>query len=316
GRSSNEYRQTTKSLPDIARDLGVEYVLVGKIRWEKGQGASRVRVSPELIRVAPGAAPSTKWAEPFDAALTDVFQVQADIASRVSQALNVALGAGVPQALAARATTSPEAHDLYLRANEYFSHANRADDAIAVQLYQRAIALDSGFALAWAALALVQADMYWQNWAPSPTQVTLAQQAAERAIALQPDLPEAHLAMGFYHYWGHREYDRALAEFAITARSQPNNADVVEAVGLVQRRQGKWQAALASLKRAAQLDPLSYTNLVELGETYVLTRDYPQAEKELDRGIVLAPDLPGAYAEKMRLYLNWEGHVDQARAVA
>src|SRR4029077_18484816 len=117
GRSSNEYRQTTKSLPDIARDLGVEYVLVGKIRWEKGQGASRVRVSPELIRVVPGAAPSTKWAEQFDASLTDVFRVQADIASRVSQALNVALSAGGPQALAARLTTSPEAHDLYLRAN-------------------------------------------------------------------------------------------------------------------------------------------------------------------------------------------------------
>ena len=257
GRSSNEYRRTTKSLPEIARDLGVEYVLVGKIRWEKGQGASRVRVSPELIRVTPGAAPTTKWAQPFDAALTDVFQVQADIAGKVASALDVALGAGVPQTLAARPTTSPEAHDLYLRANEYFTHQNRADNQIAANLYERAVALDSGFALAWANLAQAHASAYWQDWDPSPKRLALAQAAAERALALQPNLPEGHLAMGYYHYWGHRDYDRALAEFAITARSQPNNADVIEAVGYVQRRQAKWQDALASLKRGAELDPLS-----------------------------------------------------------
>jgi serine/threonine-protein kinase len=315
GRSSNEYRRTAKSLPDIARDLGVEYLLVGKIRWDKRQGASRVRVSPELIRVVQGAAPITKWEEPFDAALTDVFQVQADIASRVAQALNVALGAGVPQALAARPTTSPEAYDLYLRANEYFTHTNRADDAIAVQLYEQAIGLDSGFALAWANLARAHAQAYWLGWDPSPKRLALAQHAAERALALQPDLPEAHLAMGFYHYWGHRDYDRALAEFAITGRAQPNNADLLEAIGLVQRRQGKWQDAVVSFKRAAELDPLSYPILHTLGQTYRLTRDYPQAERVLDRAIARAPDLPTAYREKMVLYANWEGHLDKACAV-
>jgi serine/threonine-protein kinase len=265
--------------------------------------------------VAPGAAPTTKWEEPFDAALTDVFQVQADIASRVAQALNVALGAGVPQALSARPTTSPDAYDLYLRANEYYSHVNRADGTIAVQLYERAIGLDSGFALAWAKLAQAHAETYWLGWDPSPKRLASAQHAAEHAVALQPDLPEAHLAMGFYHYWGHRDYDRALAEFAITGRSQPNNADVAEAIGLVQRRQGKWPEAVASLKRAAELDPLSYTNLHELGATYAVMRDYPQAERVLDRDIALAPDLPRAYGEKMDLYLNWKGDLDKAGAV-
>ncbi len=315
GRSSNEYRRTTKGLPEIARELGVDYLLVGKIRWVRGQGVNRVRVSPELIRVAPGAAPTTKWEQPFDAALTDVFQVQADIAGRVAQALNVALGAGVPQALAARPTTSPEAYDLYLQGNEYFSHQNRVDGPIAGQLYERAIRLDSSFALAWARLAITHGRAYWLGWDPSPTRLALAQHAAEHALALQPDLPEAHLAMGFYHYWGHRDYDRALAEFAITQRTQPNNADVAEAVGFVQRRQGKWQDALASLKRGVELDPRSYENLVELGTTYALIRDYPEAERVEDRAIALAPDLPTAYVDKVALYTNWEGHLDQARAV-
>src|SRR4029077_6666378 len=256
------------------------------IRWQKGaDGAGRVRVSPELIRVTPGSAPTTKWAQPFDAALTDVFQVQADIAGRVTQSLNVALGAGVPQALAARPTTSSEACDLYLRANEYLSHQNRVDGAIAVQLYQRAVALDSSFALAWAKLAITHAAAYWLGWDPSPTRLALAEQAAEHALALQPDLPEAHLAMGFYHYWGHRDYARALAEFAVTGRAQPNNADVIEAIGLVQRRQGKGPGGGASLKRAAELDPLSYGNLLELAVTYSRMRDYPQAQRVLDRSI-------------------------------
>jgi len=314
--SSNDYRRTTKSLPEIARDLGVDYLLIGKIRWQKGTGgAGRVRVSPELIKITAGNGPTTKWGEPFDAAVTDVFQVQADIAGRVAQALNVALGAGVSQALAARPTTSPEAYDDYLRANEYFDHQNRADGAIAVQLYERAVALDSSFALAWAKLARTHAAAYWLGWDPSPARLALAEHAAERALALQPDLPEAHLAMGFYHYWGHRDYDRALAEFAITQRAQPNNADVVEAVGFVQRRQGKWQEAVASHTRGVELDPRSYQNLIELGATYSLIREYPKAERALDRAIALAPDLPNAYADKMALYTNWEGHLDQARAV-
>src|SRR5262249_28309553 len=195
------------------------------------------------------------------------------------------------------------------------SHDNRADNAIALRLYQQAIALDSSFAIAWAMASQAYAYAHWQHWDPDPRQLALAQQAAERALALQSDLPQAHLALGLYHYWGHRDYHRALAEFTIAQRRLPNNADVVEAIGLIQRRQGKWQDAVASLKRAAELDPLSYANLIELGETYNLIRDYPQAERVIDRAITLAPDLPTGYGDKMTTYLNWEGHVDQVPAV-
>ena len=315
GRSSNEYGRTTKSLPEIAKNLGADYLLVGKIRWEKGKGASRIRVSPELIRVVAGAAPTTKWAEPFDASLTDVFQVQADIAGRVAQALNVALSPSASQPLAARPTTSPEAHDLYLRANKYYSYEDQANVEAALQLYQQAITLDSNFALAWAKLSEVSAYSYWQRYDPRPQQLVLAQRAAERAAALEPDLPEAHLALGFYHYWGHRDYDRALAEFTLAGRSQPNNAEIVEAIGLIRRRQGRWKESVASLKRAVELDPLSYGNLVELGETYSLVRDYPEAELVLDRAITIAPNIPGAYTDKLVTYMNWDGHVDEVPQV-
>jgi len=196
-------------------------------------------VIPELVDAGPGHAPRTRWGQQFDASITDVFKVQAQIASDVAQALNVALRPSASQPLAARPTTSPEAHDLYLRANQYYSYEDRASVAIALQLYQQAVTLDSNFALAWAKLSEAHAYTYWQRYDPSRQQLALAQHAAERAAALEPYLPEAHLAMGFYHYWGHRDYDRALKEFAFTERMQPNNADVVEAIGLVQRRQGR-----------------------------------------------------------------------------
>ena len=313
GRSSSEYRQTTKSLPDIARDLGVEYLLVGKIRWEKGQGASRVRVSPELIRVAPGVAPTTKWEEPFDAPLTDVFQVQADIAGRVAQALDVALGAGVPQTLAARPTASTEAYDDYLRASEYYDRGTIPDVRLAVQLYHQALAVDSTFALAWARLARSEAWLYWFHADHSAEQLGRVEQAARRALALSPDLPEAHLAMGYYHYWGHLDYAPALAEFALAGRREPSNAEVAAVVGAILRRQGKWEQALASLRRATELDPRWYSGLFEVGATYLWMRAYPEAERVLNRAVALDPDLPRAYGALTRLYLNREGSLEKPR---
>ena len=315
-RSSNEYRRTTKSLSQIARDLGVGYLLIGKIRWDKGTGgAGRVRVSPELIRVAPGAAPTTKWAQPFDAALTDVFQVQADIAGRVAEALNVALGAGVPRALAARPTTSTEAYDDYLRANEYFDRRTIPDTRIAIQLYHRALALDSTFALAWARLARSEGYLYWYRADLSAAQVGRVEQATRRALALLPDLPEAHIAMGYYQYWCHLDYAPALEEFTTAAKWEPNNADVVNAIGLVLRRQGKWERAVASLRRATELDPRSYSYLEALGEAQLAMRAYPEAERILERAAALGPDLPSAYGSLALLYLNREGSLDKPRRI-
>jgi serine/threonine-protein kinase len=315
--SSTEYRRTTKRPQEIARELGADYLLTATVRWEKGSGgsASRVRVSPELVDVSPGHAPSTRWGEQFDAALTDVFQVQADIAGKVASALNVALGADVPQALAARPTTSTEAYDDYLRANEYYDRQTIPDVRLAVPLYHQAVALDSTFALAWAWLAIAEAYLYWFRADHSAEQLGRVEQAARRSLALAPDLPDAHVAMGYYHYWGHRDYTQALEEFGTAAKREPNNAEVAAAIGFILRRQGKWDQAVASLKRATELDPRSYGDLEELGQTYISTRAYPEAERVLNRAIALGPDLPLAYGLLMRLYVNWEGSLDKARRV-
>jgi tetratricopeptide (TPR) repeat protein len=137
----------------------------------------------------------------------------------------------------------------------------------------------------------------------------------DRALQLAPDSPETHLALGDYYYHGQSDWDRALEEFAIVRESQPNNSDLLCYIGYVQRRQGKFEEALANIKRASELDPLSNYLTEELADTFMWMRNYPEAMRYLNRAISLAPDVPDAYAGKAMLYLLWEGSTEKARAV-
>ncbi len=189
--SSSQYKKTGKTPQEIGQELGVEYLLIGKVRWEKGaSGQSRVRVSPELVQVATA---STRWQQPFDAALTDVFQVQADVASRVAQAMDVTLGAGEQEALAGKPTADLTAYDLYLKGNEAaagFDQVPPLELRRAIGYYERAVALDSTFALAWAYLSRAHSYVY-QISRPKTADATQARVAVERALALAPGLAEA-----------------------------------------------------------------------------------------------------------------------------
>jgi len=312
--SSAQYKRTTKSPQQIGRELGVQYLLTGTVRWVKdAAGQGRVQVSPELVQVATA---STKWQEPFDASLTDVFRVQADVATRVAQALGVALGSGERERLGAKPTTNLAAYDLYLRGNEYYNRGyERENYRIARQMLERAVALDSSFALAWAKLSVVRAAEYWFFYERTEVAVTGAKSAADQALRLRPDLPEGHLALGYYWYWGRLDYDQALREFTAAQARQPNDADLVFAIGAVRRRQGNWSGAIANMTRAAELDPRSNVNLFNLGESYWLTRDYTRAAKVLDDAIALAPDWALAYVLKTQVLLANGAALASARTV-
>jgi TolB-like protein/Flp pilus assembly protein TadD len=309
--SSKQYKATQKSVRQIGQELGVEYVLEGSVRWEHAaSGASQVRVTPQLIRVSDD---SHLWANRYDAVLAEVFQVQSAIAEQVVNALGVALADPQRQVLAARPTTNLEAYDYYLRGNNYNGRSNNEDDQrTAVQMYQRAVGLDSTFAAAWARLGQARALLYWFYFDHTDEGLGLAKAAVDRAMELAPNLPEAHLALGYYYYWGLRDYDHALKEFALVQKQQPNNAGLVAAVGRVQRRQGKWDDALVNMKRASALEPGSNEYSYDVGETCVLMRCYSEAEHYLDLAIALAPDASEPYFDKVFLYLNWKGDPQRA----
>jgi len=157
--------------------------------------------------------------------------------------------------------------------------------------------------------------MYWHVFDVSEERLALAKQAVDKAFQLNPGLPEAHMALGFYHYWGHLDYDHALEQFAIARKSQPNNSVLLSGVGWVQRRQGKFERALANLKRACELDPLSNLLSTTVAQTFMILRKYPEAERYYERAILLRFDVPRPYLWRARSHLLWEGNTEKARAV-
>jgi serine/threonine-protein kinase len=248
--------------------------------------------------------------------MREVFQIQSDLAERIARALDITLLEPERQSLRARLTTNIEAYEYYLRGNVYYHRSVQKNDMmIAIRMYDKAVELDSAFAVAYARLSMAHVDMYWFYYDRSEQRLIMAKQAVDKAFELVPDLPEAFVAMGWYHYHGHRDYDRALEQFDIARKSQPNNSELMLAIGLAQKRQGRFEPALANIKRACELDPLSSKQANEAGVTSMVLRKYREAERYFDRAISLAPDVLEAYTHKARLYLLWEGSVEKARAV-
>jgi serine/threonine-protein kinase len=311
--SSGQYKKTAKTPQEIGRELGVDYLLTGTVRWEKAAGGNRVRVSPELIQVSTA---STKWQQPFDAALSDVFQVQADIAGRVAQALNVALEEPKQEQLAERPTQNLAAYDAYLKGEEITQGITGVDPTTlrrGAGYYEQAVALDSTFALAWAQLSRTVAYAYFLG-TPTPTDAERARSTADRALALAPNRAEGRLALGDYYRYVRGDNASALEQYTEGQRLAPSNADVLTGAGLVQQGLGRWEDALGQLQKALALDPRSFAAARRLALTLLRLRRYPEALAACDRALALGPtnlqaietkamvrlavgDLPGARAE-------------------
>jgi eukaryotic-like serine/threonine-protein kinase len=289
--SSGEYKKTTKSLPQVAHELGADYLLVAKVRWARAAGgASQVEVSPELVEVAQGRRPTTKWQQPFSAKLTDVFAVQGKIASEVAETLDVALGRGERQLLAERPTQNLAAYDAFLKGQEAAWWANPDPVTIhrAIVQFEQAVALDPGFALAWASLARAQAVMYL-NGVPTAGGAAASKTAAERALALAPTLPEAHLALGSYYVAVLQDSRRALAELSVAHRLAPRNAELLASIAYTEQTLGHWSEAVEHFREAQRLDPRSVGNARRLARALVWMRRYPEALEACDQALALDP---------------------------
>ena len=312
--SALQYKHTDMTIQQIGEELGVEYLLEGTVRWEKpADGESRVRVTPQLIRVSDA---THIWTERYDAVLAGIFKIQSDIAERVTRALDITLLEPERLPVKSRPTENLEAYDYYLRGNNYVERRyDEHDCRIAIQMYEKAVELDPTFAQAWSQLSYAHAMLYWFHWDRTAEVLLKAREAADKALVLSADLPEAHRALGYYYYWGHLDYDRALEQFGIAQKTQPNNTDLLAAIGYVQRRQGRFELALGNLKKALELDPRSARLAYHVGETCDLLRNYAEADRHYDRAISLSPDWARPYWHKALFHLRWKGSTEKARAV-
>jgi len=308
--SALRYKGTTKSPAEIARELGVGYLLEGTIRWQRSpDGASRVRVTPQLVRTTDE---TQLWADVYDEAMSEVFRVQTTIAEAVAGKLGAVLAAK-PGAPRERPTTNLDAYDAYLRGKQFFRrNLVLADTRSAASAFETAVRLDSSFAEAWASLAIARAALSWE-WGLNG-ELPAAERAAGRAAALAPDLAASHLARGYVEYYGHRNYEAALAEFRKADAASPNDPAALTAMTLVRRRQGQWREAIELSERAFALDPQSYEIAYTLGFYYWYTRQYDRARRVLARAIAIEPALPGGYRTLATVFVA-KGELDSGAAI-
>ena len=305
--SASQYKATTKPPEQIARELGVGYLLLAKVRWQKSATASRIRLTSELVEVAGGGAPTTRWQEAFEADLSDVFRVQGEIAAKVAQSLQVALSGKERELLTARPTENLAAYDAYLKGMEIEKGSLRAPGAVAP--FEQAVALDPGFALAWAKLSIRRSWNY-----SSPAEAEAARVAAERALELAPSLPEAHRARGTYYNRVRKDPERALEALARGLRLAPDDASLLVNLAAIERQLGRWDDTLAHLRRAWEQDPRSWAVANVLGATLLRLRRAREAREAIDRGLTLAPAHLNLIHLKAMSFLQ-EGDLAGARAV-
>ncbi len=308
--SAIQYRKTSKSIKQIGEELGVDYILEGTVQRERpGDPASRVRVIPQLIRVA---SDTHVWADTYDEEMREVFRVQSDIAERVATQLNVALLEPERRAIEKRPTENLVAYEDYLRGKHYYNSVDLSGAELSVQLLQRAVSADPRFAEAWASLSMAYHRLYWAF--DRPGTLTLETEAAKRAQELAPDLPETHRALGGVAY-AHREFDKALTYFETAQRLRPDG-DAAQDVGFALRRLGRWQEALDRFEEARRLTPRDYAIYADgLGITRIYMRRYDEAERDFDQTISLAPQIPYGYIEKAHVLLARDGDVGAAKRV-
>jgi TolB-like protein/class 3 adenylate cyclase/Tfp pilus assembly protein PilF len=308
--STQHYKSAPENLPEIAKQLGVAHVLEGSV--QKANDA--VRVNVQLIKAAND---SHLWADTFDRKLTDVFSVESEVAKAIADQLRAHLSGREEQVIAAKPTNNPEAYDAYLRGLAYsLRTVNTSANALAAQKYLReAVRLDPKFALSWALLSYVEGRSYLTlTLQPTDALREEARQAAETALTLQPNLGEAVLAKGYYHYACLKDYDTAVRYFEQARQLLPNNSRIPESLAYVARRRGQWDRSESYFNEAERLDPRDVFLLSQHAFSYICLRRFPEALRKLDQVLDITPDDVDTLTTKAAI-AQAEGDLSRASAL-
>jgi serine/threonine protein kinase/tetratricopeptide (TPR) repeat protein len=284
--STQNYKSAPENLPEIAKQLGVAHILEGSVQ----KSGDAVRVNVQLIKASND---SHLWADTYDRKLTDIFSVETEVAKSIADQLRAKLTGQEAQVIAAEPTDNPRAYDAYLRGLAYSLKAeNIPPNALGAQKYLReAVRLDPKFALSWALLSIVDSTGYLTATLPAtPALREEAQQAAETALSLQPNLGEAILAKGHYHYACLKDYDTAVRYFEQARQFLPNSSQIPESLAYVARRRGQWDRSEMYFNEAERLDPRNTSLLAQHAQSYICLRRFSEALRKFDQLLNITPD--------------------------
>ena len=306
--SATQFKDSRKSLRQIGVDLGVDYILEGTIQRERpSDPTSRVRVIPQLVRVDNDV---RIWADTYDEEMTEIFRVQSTIAEQVATALDVTLMRKDRSAIEKTHTNNIEAYEYYLRGREHTVVLYDENVHIAAKMFEKAVDLDDDFALAWAGLSMVRSWLYFNL--SQKRQLQPAKAAAEKALEIDSDLPEAHMALGFYYYRCLHDLKQAMKHLSVAQRLRPSDDNVITTIAHVNRRAGHWDTALELYQLAQRLNPKAFMTCFGLGQSYRYLREYDKAEAKLIRAISLSPRTSIGYLDAELLYISMDGDTKRA----
>src|SRR4029079_955621 len=323
--STAKYQSKPANLKTVAQELGVSTIVEGTVQ----RAGDKVRVNVQLIDARTDA---HLWAKSYDRDFKDVLSVESEVAAQIADALKANLSPVESHVLAAARTANTEAYDLFLRGQYEFHQAesglvadayDRADRVYPQALgrdtkrahgfYQQALARDPNFAEAAAELARNRLSRHWFISPLAPTELEEVKSLIDRALALAPNSPEAHFALGLFFYWGHRQYENALAEFNRTLELQPNSADARAFCAWVYRRRGEWRRSLADSQRAEELDPRDSSIPTNIGVTCNMLRRCKEGGRAELRALAIDPHNTQAAMFLVGTRLTTTGDVASAR---
>ena len=304
--STQQYQSEPSNLAEIAKQLGVANILEGSVQ----KAGDQVRVNVHLVNVQTG---SQLWADTYDRKLSDIFNVETEIAKGIAESLQATLTGREEQALAVKPTNNPQAYDAYLRGLAFEARGNYSTDALfkAIDFFDLAVRLDPNFALAWVRLSGAHALLYFNRGDTTDARRNAAREALENAQKLQPNSPETLLFLGYYQYWVLHDYGLAKATFERVSKMLPGNSEVSYALGAIARREGHWAESVAYWERGLALDPRNTALLTEVAYTYAALRQFDTAIKLYNRALDILPSELYLTASKASIY-QAEGNLEEA----
>ncbi len=296
--SSVQYKKTSKTIPVVAKELGVDYILEGTVRWVKTGGTQRIRITPQLIKVSGDV---HLWADNIDRTLDDIFAVQTEIATRVVKSLDIALGESEKRTIETIPTKNLEAYTLYLKGRYCWNKFSEEGLQTSITYFRQAVDKDPTYALAYAGLA-ASYSVLGVNYLPPLEAFSRAKVAVERALTIDAELPEAHVVSGSIKVFFDWDWPAAERELKRALEINPNDATAHELYAYCMELMGRPEEALAEIQLAQELDPLSLVINCDVGIRFYFARQYDLAIEQYQRTLAMEPDFPIAHIWLGRAY--------------
>lgn len=298
--SAMQYKHSSKGAAQIGRELGVDYLLEGSARRADG----RVRITAQLIQVSDQ---THLWAESYEGDLRDILVLQRDVAATIAQQIRLTLSADTRARLAQQRPVNPEAHEAYLRGLYFWNKFNIPALNKSLEYFQQAIDKDPGYAHAYAGLSASYGILGNMRVLPPREAYPKAAAAARKALEIDEGLSEAHGELGWVTLLYQRDWAGAEREFRRAIELNPSNANARDGLSMYLVALGRFDEALAEIRHARDLDPLSLIINVDAGFVLFFARQYDQAIEQLQKTREIDPNFPLTY-----LYM---GHVYEARGM-